>query len=291
MVTRASRLSSFFTNRLRAALWIAAIALAIALVTAVIIGLAPKQSKGPNIRRTLVSAYIVRVGRLQAGMQAQVRAVDKQYRQFAHDPAGIGKHVAQYRQAERVLAVLRDRLAAVDPPREARRLQTLLVALAAENVRVAADVTALARYLPALSKTQASLRPAVASLRTAVGKAHTAKKQAAAFAAYAATTATIGDMIAQLTAPSFFVHARDAEVAQLRQLSALATQISSALLHKQLQAAQNLVADLGRVEADTSVALAQRAGALAYNARLKKIRSIAIQIDAERKRLEKRVPA
>jgi hypothetical protein len=80
-------------------------------------------------------------------------------------------------------------------------------------------------------------------------------------------------------------------VTQLRHLSSLASQIGDALAHKQLALAQKLVADLGRAEADTSVAEAQRAGALAYNARLKRIRRIATQIEAERKRLEKRVPA
>lgn len=287
----ASRLSSFFANRIRAALWIAALAVAIALVVAVIVGLRPHHAAGPSLRRTLVAAYIVRVGRIQLGMAAQVRAVDKQYKLFAHNPAAIGKQVAQYRQAERTLAVLRDRLAQVQPPREARRLHTLLLRLADENVRVASAVTGLAAYLPRLTSEQAALRPAVVSLRAQVGKAPTAKTQARAFAAYAVTTAAVGDRIARLAAPSFFVPARNAEVSQLRRLSSLATAISNALVHKQPKVAQKLVAKMGQAEADTSVARAQRAGALEYNARLKAIRELANQIDTERKRLEKRVPA
>jgi hypothetical protein len=224
-------------------------------------------------------------------MAAQVRAIDKQYKLFAHNPAGIGKQVAQYRHAERTLAVLRDRLAQVEPPREARRLRMLLLSLADENVRVAAAVAGLAGYLPQLTSAQATLRPAILGLRTQVGKAHTATTQARAFAAYAVVTATIGDEIARLRAPSFFVPARNAEVSQLRHLSSLAKAISSALVHKQPKVAQQLVAEMGRVEADTSVARAQRAGALEYNARLKRIRDLAKQIDVERKRLEKRVPA
>jgi hypothetical protein len=266
-------------------------ALAIALVTAVIVGLGPSHSSKPNVRRTLVSAYILRVGRIQLGMAAQVRAVDKEYKQFAHDPAGIGKHVQQYRHAERTLAALRDRLSAVEPPREARRLHTLLLELADANVSVAASVTALATYLPQLSREQATLGPAVATLRAEVRKAHTAKTQSAAFATYAATVGAAAGRVARLHPPSFFARARKAEVTQLRHLSSLATEISDALAHNRLAAAQQLVAELGRAEGDTSVAEAQRAGALAYNARLQRIRAISTQLEKERKRLEKRVPA
>jgi hypothetical protein len=224
-------------------------------------------------------------------MAAQVRAVDKQYKRFAHNPASIGKDVPKYRAAERTLAVLRDRLRTVEPPREARHLHTLLLELADANVSVAASVTALAAYLPQLTREQAVLAPAVATLRAQVGKAHTAKKQSVAFATYAAATGAAADRVARLHAPSFFVRARNAEMTQLRSLSSLATQISDALAHKRLTVAQQLVAELGRVEASTSVAEAQRTGAIAYNARLKRIRSISNQIDKERKRLEKRVPA
>ncbi len=50
------------------------------------------------------------------------------------------------------------------------------------------------------------------------------------------------------------MRARNAEVTQLRRLSSLATQIGDALAHKRLAAAQQLVAELGRAEGDTSVA-------------------------------------
>jgi hypothetical protein len=266
-------------------------AAAIALVVLVIVGLRPRHAPAPNLRRTLVAAYIVRVGRIQVGMATQVRAVDKQYKAFAHDPATIGKHVAQYRRAQRTLAVLRNRLAAVDPPREARALHRLLLELAAANVRVAGSVAGLAAYLPQLGKAQAKLGPALGALRTDVAKSPTAKKQAVAFSAYSATIAEVEAQVAELRPPAFFVAAESAELSQLRRLTSLAAEISSALSHKQLTAAQKLVAEIGRVEADISVARAQRAGALAYNAQIKRIRAISSQIETERKRLEKRLPA
>jgi hypothetical protein len=268
-----------------------AVAAAIALIVLVIVGLRPRHTAAPNLRRTLVAAYIVRVGRLQVGMATQVRAIDVLYKRFAHDPATIGKHVAQYRRAQRTLAALRDRLATVDPPREARALQRLLLELAEANVRAAGAVAGLAAYLPELSKAQAKAGPALATLRIDVAKAATASKQAVAFSAYSATIASVEAQVARLRPPAFFAAAEAAQLAQLRRLTSLAAKISTALSHKQLKAAQTLVAEIGHVEADISVLRAQRAGALSYNAQIKRIRAISTQIDTERKRLEERLPA
>jgi hypothetical protein len=290
MPTAASRLSSFFTNRLRAALWIVVLAGVIALVVAVVVGLRPHHAAASSTRRTIVAAYIIRVGRIQIGLAAQVRAIDKEYKQFAHNPANLGKRIAQYRRAEQTLTLLRGRLATVDPPREARKLHSLLLRLAGQDVLVAAAVTGLAAYLPRLAREQAPLGPALLGLRAAIAKAHSAKTQAAAFAAYSATTAAVAARITVISAPSFFDAARNAEVTQLHQLSSLSAKIADALSHKRLAAAQKLVAALGGLESDTAVVRAQRAGALAYDARVHRLQALATQIETARRRLEKNLP-
>jgi hypothetical protein len=87
--------------------------------------------------------------------------------------------------------------------------------------------------------------------------------------------AAVAVAIALLAAVIVGLRPHHAAVPNLRRtlVAALATAISSALVHKQPKVAPQLVAEMGRVEADTSVARAQRAGALEYNARLKRIRS------------------
>jgi len=291
MPTAVSLLSSFFGSRLRAVLWIAAGVAAVVLVVAVILGLRPHPAAAPSARRTLVAAYIERVGRIQAGMATQVRAIDTEYKAFARDPAKIGASVGRYRRAERTLAVLRHRLGQVHPPRDARRLHALLLQLADQNVLAARSVAAIAAYIPALTIQQSQLRKAIVALRVNVAKANAAKTQAPAFTAYAATTRSVAANVAKLRPPSFFVAAWNAELAQLRRLSSLASDIATALTSKQLAKAQKLLGDLGRTEADTSVLKAQRAGALVYNARLGRMKDLTKQIEVERQRLEKRVPA
>lgn len=291
MQTAASRLSSFFTNRLRAALWIAVGGAAIALVAAVVIGLRPHHTAPPNPRRTLVSDYIVQVGRIQQGMALQVRAIDKEYKAFAKNPVKAGAHPAQYVRAERTLAVLRKRLGKVHPPREARKLNTLILHLADQNILAARAVAAIAAYIPALTVEQTRLRTAILKLQKSVAASKTAKSQSIAFTEYAATTKTVADNVAKLRPPSFFVAARNAELSQLHTLSSLATEISTALTQKHLALAQKLLGQLGQTEADTSVVRAQRTGALTYNARLRTMKQLTKQIELERKLLEKRVPA
>ncbi|HWX09040.1 MAG TPA: hypothetical protein VNY33_03590, partial [Gaiellaceae bacterium] len=127
-------------------------------------------------------------------------------------------------------------------------------------------------------------------LRAGVAKARTARTQAAKFAAYSATTAAVSARVKVLSAPSFFAAARNAEVAQLQKLSALSSEIADALSHKRLAAAQKLVAMLGGLESDTGVVRAQRAGALAYNARVHRLQALATQIEAARRLLEKNLP-
>jgi hypothetical protein len=291
MRTAASLRSSFFANRLRAALWIAASLGAIAFVALVLIGFhSSKPKQVGETRRAAVARYIVRVGKIQVAMAAKVRAVDKSYRLFAKQPQTMGERVPQYRRAELTLADLRDRLRVVPPPPDARKLRRLLLELADENIGVAHAVAGLAAYLPALARAQAPLATAVPTLQSQVRAAKTAHAQATAFDAYAATTNDVAARVSKVASPAFFVQARNAEAAQLRRLSQLASGIADALRHKQLQQARDLSAKLGREQAQTAVVRAQHDAALAYNARLSAIAATAKAIERERRRLERRVP-
>lgn len=291
MRTVASLRSSFFANRPRAALWIAAVGLASSLVVAVVLGFRTHDVVKKTSRRAVVGAYIARVDRIEVAMAPQVRAIDKQYKLFAKDPQGLAKRAPQYRQAERTLGLLASRLAAVAPPREARKLHTLLVRLARLNVVVATQVTALASYLPALARAQAPLRTAILALRTGVRKGRTAKAQARAFGDYAAATSAIAGQVATLRPPAVFRTARAAELAQLGRLSSIAGGVETALLAKKAKVAQQLVTELAKVEAESDVVRAQRGAAKAFDARLRLVASLGKQIEAERIHLEKHLPA
>lgn len=292
MRTKASLRSSFSSNRLRAALWCAVGLGAVALIVAVLLGFNGESKRTTTTtRRTAVAQYIARVGRLQVAMNRRVRVVDTSYKRFAKQPRTLAKRVGEYERAERTLGDLRDRLARVTPPPDARKLHRLLVQLADANVEVASMVTGLAAYLPALAKAEAPLRDAVTSLRADVGGAKTATVQAAAFATYAAVTRTIAGRVAALAPPAPFVGARDAEAGQLRRLAGLAADIGDALRAKQLARAQTLVGELGKAQNETSVVRAQRAAALAYNANLRAITGLAKAIEKERRRLERAVPS
>jgi hypothetical protein len=291
MRTAASLRSSFFANRLRAALWIAAFLGAIAFVVAVLIGFhSSKPKQVGETRRAAVARYIVRVGKIQVAMAAKVRSVDKSYKAFAKQPQTMAKRVPQYKRAEQTLSDLRDRLKLVPPPRDARKLHRLLLQLADQNIAMAHAVTGLAAYLPALASAQAPLATAVPTLQSQVRAAKTARAQAVAFDAYSATTHDVAARVERVAAPAFFVHARDAEAQQLETLSGLARGIADALRHKQLQKARKLSALLGREQLQTSVVRAQHDAAVAYNARLQGIARTAKAIEVERRRLERRVP-
>jgi len=145
--------------------------------------------------------------------------------------------------------------------------------------------------IKAYSAAEAPLAPSIARLRTGIRSSKTARRQAVAFETYAAETGSVASRIERITPPADFAGARAAELRHLQRLAAVAHQIADALRHKQPAQAQKRVADLSKLEADTSVVRAQRVGALAYNARLGKIAETAKEIEVERRRLEKKVPA
>lgn len=156
---------------------------------------------------------------------------------------------------------------------------------------MAGVVTGLAAYLPALSRAEAPLAPAIARLRTGIRTSKTAHSQATAFDAYAADIRAVAAAIETIRPPVDFQAARAAELAHLGRLATVSAGIAAALRHKKAAQAQTLVGRLSRVEAETDVIRAQRAGALAYNARLGRMAATAKEIEVERRRLEKKVPA
>jgi hypothetical protein len=272
-------------------LWLIAVAAAVALVVLVLVGFRQHDTKPKTSRRAVVAEYIVRVGRIQAAMAKKIRTVDASYRQFAKQPKSVAARVRTYRDAQTTLTQLRDQLRIAVAPPEARKLKRLLVQLADQNVAMAGVVAQLAAYLPSLSRAQQPLGAAIVALRTGIKSSRTAHAQADTFATYAAATKEIAARVSAVHAPALFVGARDAEADQLGRLSSLAAQIADALRGKQVKRAQQLVASLDQAQGRLSVARAQRAAALAYNARLSGISRTAKAIERERVRLERKVPA
>lgn len=282
MPTAASRLSSSFGKRLPAVLWGVAAAALVALVVLLVLSFT---GQGPT-RRDAVAAYIGEVNRVEVGASAELKRIDGLYRRFGRTPAALAKQVPDLERAERTLRRLRGRVAAVQPPEEARRLHTLLLRLFALDVVLAGDVTDLARYLPALAQEQAPLAKTIERLRRDVDRARTAPEQARAFDAYATATRRIATRIEELRAPRAFAETQRAEVTRLRRLADLAVRVQTALENEQPGEAVRLFSTLGAVASSTAVARAEREAALAYNRRLRTIGTVARAIERERKRLD-----
>lgn len=286
MRTAASRrFSSFGRHPLRSGLWAVAAALAV-----VVVGLLVWSFTRPeDMRRENVAAYIASVNRIEGRLAAQLTAVDESYRSFGRNPAALERQVADLERAERTIRDLRTRLSRLTPPEEARRLHTLLLRLLDMDVEFAGEVTALARYLPDLTREQAPLDRALQALRRGVDAAETGPQQAEAFAVYAAATRKAASRIEALDPPVFFQRTEQAEVARLRRLANVSARVSAALEAGDADEAVRLFSTLGEVASTPGVARAQRAAAIAYNDRLKTIRTTAETIAKERARLDRTV--
>ncbi len=240
-------------------------------------------------RHDAVTQYILSVDKIQAKLAAPLLAISKANRDFAQnksDPATIARklHVA----AAKVDA-LRLRLAAIDPPPDAAKLQPLLVELAQREVSLAREAAALVLFQPAFSSALRPLSAAGTLLKDALKSKAKPAVKAAALDAYASAIVGVLDRLARLHPPPVSAALYRNQRATLEEVGASATALAQGLRDKH---AKNLAALLHRFNAaavaNQSLA-AQRSEIQAihdYDARIRSIDRLAIRVHREQGRLQ-----
>lgn len=269
---------SAFASRLRLALWIAASLIAAGLFSYIAYA---------EIRPTpadRVNDYITDVNEIQRELSIEISHVNQAYRQFAEsEPAA--ELAPKLREAERTIATLRQRLAQLDPPRQARELHEALLRLLAQQATIASEVTATVGYIDALSALVSPLDIAAATLSRGLRAAKTADEQAEIFTVYARQVEGYRAKAAAVQPPAAFEPTHRAFVQQLGETSALTRKLAAAARAGDSAAAAAAAAELRTLSDPNPVTRrAERAAIQAYNAR---VRDVAAQLRLiERKRDE-----
>ncbi len=244
--------------------------------------------------RDAVGAYIEQVNLTEQKLAQPLLEVSKANRDFASrkahaDPVALERRLTR---SEQQIRKLRERLAAVAAPAEARRLRTLMLELIAREADLTREVAQLVAFIPAFSEALRPVGPAGPALKEALAGSAPVTAKADALDRYRAVLATVIERLAPLRPPPASLPVYASQVSTLREVSAAVAGLADALRRKRrVEIARFLHRfDLAAV-ANQSLAAqrAQIAAVTAYNARIRSIDRITVRIARERSRLEKRL--
>jgi hypothetical protein len=264
-------------GRTKLALWGVAALLAAALTLA----LFAQDEPGSD-----VAAYIEEVNEVQGAFATRYGSIDRAYREFQLAPEEMETQLPRLRQAAETLTALRTRVAEVEAPPRARRLRLRLLALLAQQERVARELVEVAEYLPRLGDTEQPVAAASARLRATLRAAGGPAEQADALGAYGRRLLRTAKELDGIDPPALLAPAHRRYVAQLEDYGEAATALQRAVREGDQGAVDAAVARLQGAGASRSQD-AQRKAIVAYNERVRRIAQLAATLERERQRLER----
>lgn len=261
-------------------------------------------SDNAKTRRDAVNGYLDRVSKAQlvlVGRQAQLSDALQRFSLTRSTP----KELRQLREGRGEVAATLVRVRALDPPKDAKRLDALIVQRLVLQRDLLDELIATAVYIPKVAATGPPLQAAVARLRSDLGVKSSASARvggggsrrtladyAVAFGAYGDALKPIATRLRALTAPPILKASLDAERRALTRSIALCATIRDSIAARKIPAANAAIQALFTVSATLNGTRTQReqaAAARAYNARVRRIDTVASRIARERLRLVKLV--
>jgi hypothetical protein len=242
---------------------------------------------GRNARGDAVDAYIERVNQSSATLVDQNVAINTAFRRFSTSKNSAAE-IAALANARDELRRAQRKLAAANPPVEARKLHRFLRRMLALETAVAKDMVWAARYTPRFERTLAPLRTAGARLSHDAAAASGWDAQAAVFREYRTAIAPVLSRLNALDAPPELRPSLVAERTLVRRSVSLAAAAEAALRARRGAEATARISELSRLSTGGIARRAhvrQAAAVKAYNRRLRAIAALRLRADRERLRL------
>ena len=239
-----------------------------------------------------VADYVNSVNAIEVAMKAPLLDLAKTNAQFSTKKIGRTQKRAAHSRV--VLQRLRQRLAALRPPPEAKELHKRLLALVDAELGVAGEVEELAYFLPGLDRALAPVPKLQGALNATLKKQGRSRAgQAKALEAYATGLDAPIAALAALRPPPVSLPVRDGELATLRQLQASSAGIAAALRRHQDAKLVPLERKFAAAAASSNSLTAQKAriaAVVAYNRRVRRLTQLAVAVQREREKLAKNLP-
>ena len=235
-----------------------------------------------------VSAYIEEVNATQQEFSVRYGTIDRTFREFRLSPEAAEQDLPKLEEAAQMLTELRLRIERIDAPEQAETLRSRLLAFFRQQEAVANELVDVATYLPSLRQAEAPLTAASRRLRAALGGSPSTEAQGEAVKRYAVELRAVADSLDEVAAPPLLEPSRRAYVAQLRAYASSSEALQRGIRDRDQAAIDRAVRRMQQAaSAPPGTFRAQRAAIVAYNERVRRIRTLAVGLERERQRLER----
>jgi hypothetical protein len=243
---------------------------------------------GNDDARGRVNAYIEQANTAQQRSAKDLERINASYQAFARGTIEPRRATADMATAQRVIRTVRERVAALQPPADARGLHGKLVAYLDMNLGLARETARLATYVPRATAATAPLAGDNRRMRRALRAAATPVDQAAALDRFARSLGGMLRDLRRLDPPPVLRPAHGDQIARLTSTRSLAVQLHDALVAQDAQGVARLL------ERFRSAASARRPRAKlaaraidAYNRRLQALNAAYAGVQREQVRLDR----
>ncbi len=235
-----------------------------------------------------VSAYIDEVNATQQEFSVRYGSIDRTFREFRLSSDTAEQDLPKLEEAARTLTELRLRVERIDAPEQAETLRARLLAYFRQQETVANELVDVAAYMPKLRRAEAPLAAASRRLRAALGGSPSTEAQGEAVRRYAVELRAVAASLDDVAAPPLLEPSRHAYVSQLRAYASSSEALQRGIRGNDQAAVDRAVRRMQlAAAAPPGTFRAQRAAIIAYNERVKRIKTLAIALERERQRLER----
>jgi hypothetical protein len=243
---------------------------------------------GGDDARSQVNTYIEQANAVQRRSADDLERVNASYQAFARGTLEPEQAAADMARAQRVVRAVRERLADLRPPADARALHRKLVAYLDMNLGMARETARLAAYVPRAIAATAPLARANRRMRAALRAAATPADQAAALDRFARGLGGMLRDLRRLDPPPVLRPAHGDQIARLTSTRSLAVQLHDALVAQDAQGVARLLDRFRSAASDRRPRTKLAARALAaYNRRLQALNGAYADVQREQVRLDR----
>lgn len=187
------------------------------------------------------------------------------------------------------MTALRVRIARVDAPDQAETLRLRLIAFFLQQEAIARELVSVAVYLPELGEAEQPLAAVNKRLRSDL-QTTSVDAQADAVRRYAVQLESVSRALEEIDPPQLLEASHSAYITQLRSYAAASRALQRAVRAGDQAQVDAAVARLqAAATAPPGTANAQRAAIVSFNARVSRIRQLALAVERERQRLDREV--
>lgn len=245
---------------------------------------------GGHSARDALRSYIERANTIQRDGATGIRRANTAYARFSQGKLTGAAAVRQLGLAEDELRTIRGRLVRLPAPADAQVLRRRLLAVFAADIRLADEATRLATYVPAARRAMVPLPRVGRQLRSDLAKATTPPQQGQALKTYGRALARIEARMRLLFPPPVLQASHNAQLLRLDTARGLTRKLRSAIAARDAPAVARLLLRFRTINAAAGSDVgAQRAAALAYRDRVRRISVLEGALQREEQRLNRTV--